>query len=72
MHVAHWFGLWTCLFACWELSQAYLGIHIDDAEKITSEPRGSRTLETTPAQQKEKTLQRTPVWCRPNILRRSS
>ena len=49
MHVAHWFGLWTCLFACWELSQAYLGIHIDDAEKITSEPHGSRTLETTPA-----------------------
>ena len=28
MHIAHWFGLWTCLFACWELSQAYLGIHI--------------------------------------------
>ena len=27
----------------------------DDAEKITSEPHGSRTLETTPTQQKEKT-----------------
>ena len=27
----------------------------DDAEKITSEPHGSRTLETTLAQQKEKT-----------------
>ena len=27
----------------------------DDAKKITSEPHGSRTLETTPAQQKEKT-----------------
>ena len=44
----------------------------DDAEKITSEPRGSRTLETTPAQQKEKTSQRAPVWCLPNTLRRSN
>ena len=44
----------------------------DDAEKITSELHGSHTLETTPAQQKEKTLQRAPVWCQPNTLRRSS
>ncbi|XP_030950181.1 uncharacterized protein LOC115974107 [Quercus lobata] len=30
----------------------------DDAEKITNKPHGPRTLETTPAQQKEKTKQR--------------
>ena len=33
----------------------------DDAKKITSEPHGSRTFETTPAQQKEKT--RREHWC---------
>ena len=33
----------------------YIYIYLDDAEKITSEPHGFRTLETTPAQQKVKT-----------------
>ena len=36
-------------------------ILIDDAEIITSEPHGSCTLETIPAQQKEKTSQSTSV-----------
>ena len=31
------------------------GIQCDDAKKIISESHGSRTLETTPTQQKEKT-----------------
>ena len=41
---------------------------IDDAEKVTSELHDTRTLEIAPAQQKEKTSQRAPVWCWPNIL----
>ena len=44
----------------------------DDAEKITSEPHDSRTLETTPAQQKEKTSQRAPVWYWPKTLQKLS
>ena len=44
----------------------------DEAEKITSKPHSPRTLKTAPAQQKEKTYQRAPVWCRPNTLRMSS
>ena len=32
-----------------------IGIRCDDAKKIISEPHGSRTLERTPTQQKEKT-----------------
>jgi len=40
--------------------------------KITSEPHSPCTLATIPTQQKEKTLQRTLVWYRPNTLRKSS
>ena len=48
-------------------------IPTDEAEKVTSELRGTRTLGTTPAQQeKERPLQRAPVWCRQSTLRRSS
>ena len=45
----------------------------DKIEKVTSELRGTHTLGTTPAQQeKERPLQRAPVWCRQSTLRRSS
>ena len=41
---------------------------IDDAEKVTNELHDTRTLEIAPAQQKEKILQRAPVWCRANTV----
>ena len=44
----------------------------DDAKKITSEPHGSNTLDTRPAQHRKKTLQRVPVWYRPKTLRKLS